>query len=398
LPQGGAWSKLRVAMDPADPIYLDHNATTPLLPQVVEAMLPFLTTEFGNPSSSHPLGKRAREAVEAARAHVAQLLGCDADEILFTSGGTEANNLAIRGVAEASARRRQCVTSVIEHPATANPCRYLERHGWTVEWLPVDPGGRALLDVAEGRVSEATALVTVMHANNETGTIQPLRELAALARRHGALVHTDAAQSVGKIPVDVGALDVDLLTVAGHKLNAPKGVGALYVRRGTELRPFLLGAGHERGLRPGTENVASIVALGRACELAHASLETRMHALAALRDRLWSVLHAAIPGLERNGDASQCLPNTLSVRFPGVRGTQVLEATPAVAASTGSACHEGHESPSGVLVAMGLGADLALQTVRLSVGNTTAAQEIDVAAAALIRGWKRERDERGRRS
>jgi cysteine desulfurase len=394
-------------MNTADPIYLDHNATTPLLSEVIDAMLPFLTTEFGNPSSSHPSGKRARDAVEAARAHVARLLGCAADEILFTSGGTEANNLAIRGVAEASTSRRQCVTSMIEHPATTNPCRYLERHGWTVDWLPVDPGGRARLDVAEERVSEATALVTVMHANNETGIIQPLRELAALARRHGSLVHTDAAQSVGKIAVDVGALGVDLLTVAGHKLNAPKGVGALYVRRGTELRPFLLGAGHERGLRPGTENVASIVALGKACELAHARLETRTHALAALRDRLWSLLAAAIPGLERNGDASHCLANTLSIRFPGVRGTQLLEATPTVAASTGSACHEGHESPSAVLVAMGLGAEVALSTVRLSVGNTTAAHEVDVAAAALICAWKgaapsneahRERDARGRSS
>jgi cysteine desulfurase len=369
------------------PIYLDHNATTPLLPAVVEAMLPFLTTEFGNPSSSHPAGRRARDAVEEARARVARLLGCDADEIAFTSGGTEANNLAIRGAADASTRR-QCVTSAIEHPATTNPCRELARRGWQVDWLPVDAGGRARLDVAEEHVSAATAIVTVMHANNETGTIEPIRELSDMARKHGALVHTDAAQSVGKVPVDVEALGVDLLTVAGHKLNAPKGVGALYVRRGTALRPFLLGAGHERGLRPGTENVASIVGLGIACEIARVDLAARTRALAELRDRLWTSLQRAVPDARRNGDPAHCLPNTLSVRLPGVRGSELLDASPEIAASTGSACHEGHESPSSVLVAMGLAADDALQTVRLSAGTTTTAEEIDAAAEALLRGYR----------
>ena len=372
------------------PIYLDHNATTPLLPGVVEAMLPYLDTEFGNPSSSHASGRRARDAVERARAQVAHLLGCAADEIVFTSGGTEANNLAIRGVAGAAgATRRHCVTSLIEHPATANPCRELARQGWSVDWLPVDAGGRARVDAADEYVTASTALVTVMHANNETGTIQPIRDLAELAHARGALFHTDAAQTVGKIDVDVQALGVDLLTVAGHKLNAPKGVGALYVRRGTTLRPFMLGASHERGLRPGTENVASIVALGVACELSRVGLaNAKTRALAALRDRLWSSLLHQIPEVRRNGDPAHCLPNTLSVRFPHVRGTAVLEATPEIEASTGSACHEGNESPSGVLVAMGLAAEDALQTVRLSVGCTTRAEEIDVAAAALVRGWR----------
>jgi cysteine desulfurase len=375
-------------LPPELPIYLDHNATTPLLPEVVEAMLPYLSTEFGNPSSTHPAGQRARIAVETARSRVANLLGCNADEIFFTSGGTEANNLAIRGVAEAAAARTHCVTSVVEHPATTNPCRHLERSGWRVDWLAVDTNGRVRVDVAAERISDTTALVTVMHANNETGTMQPIRELADIARGRGALFHTDAAQTVGKLPVDVRELGVDLLTVAGHKLNAPKGVGALYVRRGTPIRPLILGAGHERGLRPGTENVASIVALGVACDVARVSLETRTARLVQLRDRLWAALMTGIPGVALNGDPAHRLPNTASVRFPGVRGSEVLAATPGVAASTGSACHEGHESPSGVLAAMGIEAEEALRTVRLSVGTTTTLEDIDTAAAALVRGWR----------
>lgn len=371
------------------PVYLDHNATTPLLPEVVEAMLPFLRTEFGNPSSTHPAGRRARDAVEAARDHVARLIGCDAEEVFFTSGGTEANNLAIRGIADATSEgRKHCVTSAIEHPATANPCRALARDGWQIDWLGVDGSGRVRLDLADERISSTTALVTIMHANNETGTIQPLRELADLARHRGALLHTDAAQTVGKLPVDVGALGVDLLTIAGHKLNAPKGVGALYVRRGTSIRPLLLGAGHERGLRPGTENVASIVALGVACDLARASIDARSKKLEELRDRLWTTLRGAIPEVRLNGDPRHRLPNTLSVRFPSVRGSDLLAATPEIAASTGSACHEGHESPSGVLVAMGLEAEEALRTVRLSIGTTTTTDDIEIAAHALVRGWR----------
>lgn len=370
-------------------IYLDHNATTPLLPEVVEAMLPYLMTEHGNPSSTHPAGQRARSAVETARARVAALLGCNDDEVFFTSGGTEANNLAIRGVAEAATGRTHFVTSVVEHPATTNPCRYLERNGLGIEWLPVDESGRVQVDVAGGRISESTALVTVMHANNETGTMQPIGALAELARRRGALVHTDAAQTLGKVSVDVRELGVDLLSVAGHKLNAPKGVGALYVRRGTPIRPLLLGAGHERGLRPGTENVASIVALGVACEAARTTLATRTARLVELRDRLWTALQAAIPDIALNGDPARRLPNTSSVRFPGARGSDVLAATPEVAASTGSACHEGHETPSGVLSAMGLAAEDALRTVRLSVGTTTTVADIDAAGAALVRGWRK---------
>jgi cysteine desulfurase len=370
------------------PIYLDHNATTPLLPEVVDAMLPYLREHFGNPSSGHAYGRKAREAIDAARAQVAALLGCAEDEVLFTSGGTEANNLAIRGVAEGSARRH-FVTSVIEHPATAMIGRHLEQHGWRVDRLPVDGHGRVVAERARERIGDGTALVSIMHANNEVGTLQPIAEIAAMARARGAIVHADAAQSVGKVPVRVEELGVDLLSVAGHKLNAPKGVGALYVRRGTTLHPFALGAGHERGLRPGTENVASIVGLGVACAAAARRLAEERHEARALRDRLWERLRAAVPGIAVHGHPTERLPNTLNVRFPGVSGSAVLAAAPEVAASTGAACHDGAERASGVLLAMGIDPKEALGAVRLSVGVTTTEAEVDAAAAALARGWRR---------
>ncbi|HSO39602.1 MAG TPA: cysteine desulfurase family protein [Labilithrix sp.] len=370
------------------PIYLDHNATTPLLPEVVEAMLPYLRRHFDNPSSGHAYGREARAGVERAREQVARLLGCQPDEVFFTSGGTEANNLAIRGVTDAAAQRRHVVTTAIEHPATANPCRHLQTHGWRVDHVGVDASCRVRLDELGSRLGDETALVTVIHANNETWTLQSIAEIAALSHRHGAVMHTDAAQSVGKVAVTVDALGVDLLSIAGHKLNAPKGVGALYVRRGTPIEPFTRGAGHERGLRPGTENVASLVGLGVACASVAAGLASRTAHLLTLRDHLWHLLTAAIPGVKRNGHATEQLPNTLSVRFPGVRGTALLDATPEIAASTGSACHEGHESASSVLLAMGLGAEEALETVRLSVGTVTSADEIERAGAALVNAWR----------
>ncbi len=368
-----------------DPIYLDHNATTPLRPEVVDAMIPYLRAHFGNPSSAHVYGARARAAVDLAREQVAALLGCDPDEVVFTSGGTEANNLAIRGVMEASPRRG-VVTTVIEHPATSRPCAWLARRGHRVALLPVDRDGRAVPDA--GVFDENTALLTVMHANNETGVIQPVAELATLARAAGALVHTDAAQSVGKVPVRVRDLGVDLLTVAGHKLYAPKGVGALYVRRGTPLAPFCLGAGHERGLRPGTENVASLVGLGVACEIAQRELEASIARVTTLRNTLWERLSRAAPGLARNGHPTAVLPNTLSVRFPRASGSAVLAGAPQVAASTGSACHEGHESASAVILAMGVSPDEALGTVRLTLGHGTTPDEVHRAADALARSWR----------
>ena len=371
------------------PIYLDHNATTPLLPEVVDAMLPYLREHFGNPSSGHAYGQRAREAVERARGQVALLVGSDAGEIVFTSGGTESNNLAIRGVAEARPERRHLVTSVIEHPATARPCAWLAAHGWSVTRLVVDAGGRVRVEEARTALVAGTALLTLMHANNETGVLQPVAELAPLAHEARALVHTDAAQSVGKVPVHVDALGVDLLSIAGHKLYAPKGVGALYVRRGTPLVPLLLGAAQERALRPGTENVASIVGLGAACEISARTLEEERERVSALRDALWRRLHAGIPGLVLNGHEHDRLPNTLSVQVPGARGDAVLDACSEVAASIGAACHAGGGGASSVLTAMGVGEEEALGSLRLSLGRGTTAAAAEQAATALIGAWRR---------
>ena len=375
-------------MTTTGPIYLDHNATTPLLPEVVDAMLPYLREHFGNPSSGHVYGVRARNAVARAREQVAASLGCDAEEIIFTSGGTEANNLAIRGVLE-SVDRKRVVTTRIEHPATARLCAWLEGHGHGVTRLGVDGDGRARLDEAREAIGRDTALVTVMHSNNETGVLQPVAELARLAHGAGARVHTDAAQSVGKVPVRVRELDVDLLSVAGHKLYAPKGVGALYVKRGTPLAPLVLGASHEHGLRPGTENVASIVGLGVACEVVTRDLAATAARLKALRDLLWERLASGVPGLVRNGHRELRLPNTLNVRFPRASGTAILEGAPEVAASTGSACHEGHESASAVLLAMGIKPGEAVGSIRLTLGRGTTEEQVRRAAEALVRAWRR---------
>jgi len=370
----------------SDPIYLDHNATTPLAPEVVDAMLPYLREHFGNPSSGHVFGSRAQRAVDEARARVAAAIGASSDEIVFTSGGTEANNLAIRGVME-HATRPAIVTSTIEHPATAKPCAWLEARGASVTRVPVDGDGRVRIDHAARAIGAEVALVTVMHANNETGVIQPIAELASLARAAGALVHTDAAQSLGKVPLDVKVLDVDLLSIAGHKLYAPKGVGALYVRRGTPLAPFTLGAGHERGLRPGTENVASLVGLGVACELVRRELDTHAEAMRARRDALFERLAAAIPGLVTHGASAPRLPNTLHVRFPNATGEAVLRAAPEVAASTGSACHAGETRASSVVRAMGISEQEALGSVRLTLGRGTTDEDVARAADALARAW-----------
>lgn len=373
-------------MDP-DPIYLDYNATTPLLPDVVDVMLPYLREHFGNPSSRHVYGRRAHEAVERARSCVAALIGGAADEIIFTSGGTEANNLAIRGTTARTARRR-VVTSTVEHPATARPVTWLEQHDWDIVRVGVDAGGRANIGELDAAITSATALVTLMHSNNETGVLQPVREAVHFARRAGASIHTDAAQSVGKVHIDVRTIDVDLLSIAGHKLYAPKGIGALYVRRGITLEALSLGAGHERGLRPGTENVASIVGLGAACVIAQRDLDQQSVRVRALRDRLWEQLRQAIPHLALNGNAENRLPNTLNARFPRVSGEALLAAAPEIAASTGSACHDGAESASAVLLAMDIPAEAALGSIRLTLGRATTESAVDRAAGALTRAWR----------
>jgi cysteine desulfurase len=370
------------------PIYLDHNATTPILPEAVDAMIPYLRDHFGNPSSGHAYGQRSRQAVDRAREQVASLVGCEPDEIVFTSGGTEANNLAIRGACEARSDRTRVVTSNIEHPATANPCGWLEKNGWPVSRIGVDGDGCVRLEEIRGNLRAPAALVTIMHSNNETGVLQPIAEIASAARAAGAFVHTDAAQSVGKVSVNVRDLNVDLLSIAGHKLYAPKGIGALFIRRGVRLAPFTLGAGHERGIRPGTENVASIVALGVACEIAQRDLHEVAARVSRLRDRLWQTLHDEISEIRLNGHSALRLPNTLNVRFPQVSGASVLSAATEVAASTGSACHDGHEMASAVLLAMGIPAAEALGSVRLSLGRSSTEDQMKQAAQALTRAWR----------
>ena len=370
------------------PIYLDYNATTPVDERVLEAMLPYLREHYGNPSSAHAYGRRAHAAVEAARKEVAGLIGAAPDEIVFTGCATEANNLAILGTARVSAgRKRHLITSAVEHPSVLQPFMRLRGEGWEVTVLPVDGEGR----VDPGEVARAlrpgTALVSVMHANNETGAVQPVADIAVLLKSRGVPLHSDAAQSAGKLPIAVDELGVDLLTLAGHKFYAPKGVGALYVRRGTPLLPIMAGAGHERGLRPGTENVPMIVGLGTAARLASAALEEDSARLRTLRDELHRRLAEAIPGVALNGPLVARLPNTLNVSVPGVAGWQLLEAAAGVAASTGSACHAGGGG-SPVLEAMGLSAERIAGAVRLSVGRLTDHREIAQAADTLIAAWR----------
>ncbi len=389
------------------PIYLDYNATTPLDPAVVEAMLPYLREHFGNPSSAHAYGKAAHDAVERARGQVAALLDCQSDEVVFTGGGTEATNHALKGlllgglvgrwrvgtVAKVLFRRNAgVITSAVEHPATAQVCDFLRRFGCTVTALQVDRSGRVDPDDVRRALRRPVAVVSIMHANNEVGMLQPISDIGKICREHGVPFHTDAAQSVGKVPVNVHELSVDLLTVAGHKLYAPKGVGALYVRRGVRLEPFIHGAGHEAGRRAGTENVPHVVGLGVACDLIRRSLPDASAKLRALRDRLWDRLRAALgEGVVLNGHPVERLPNTLNVSFVGCVGSELLEAVPQVAASTGSACHEGKVTQSPVLCAMGVPPEVGRGAVRLSVGRFTTEDEVDRGANALASGARRVR-------
>ena len=367
-----------------DRIYLDFNASTPLADEAVTAMEPFQRASYGNPSSQHWAGLPARDAVETARSRVAALLCCDATEIVFTSGGTEANNQAIKGVffAQRACRRSHIITSQIEHPAVLEPCRFLETLGCEVTRLPVDQQGLVDPDDVRRAMRPETILVSIMHANNEVGTIQPIEDIARIARQHGALSHTDAAQSVGKIPVDVESLGVDLLSVAGHKLYGPKGVGALFIREGVALEPLLHGAGHEAGRRAGTENVVSIVGLGAACEVAQRWIDDTK--IIQLRDYFWQRLRERFE--ERvvlNGHPERRLPNTLNVSFRGSNGGDILAKLPNVAASTGSACHAGVTQISPVLAAMSVPADIRLGAIRFSLGRSTTHEEINRVMEAL---------------
>jgi cysteine desulfurase len=374
-----------------EPIYLDYNATTPVAPEVVDAMLPFLRRHFGNPSSSHVYGRRSAAAVAEARSQVAALIGARPAEIVFTGCATEANNLALLGVARAlGGAKRHLVVSAVEHPAVMAPAAWLQEQGWALTVVGVDQFGRVSPDEVGRALRPDTAIVSIMHANNEVGTIQPIREIAHLTRARGIVLHADAAQSAGKIPVNVDELDVDLLTLAGHKFYAPKGIGALYVRAGTPLRAVAAGAEQEGGLRPGTENVPGIVGLGAAATLARAGLGEVNARLRELRDRLHALLVEPVPGLGLNGHPGQRLPNTLHVSFPGVSGRALLlEAGGIVAASVGSACHSEHDAVSGVLAAMGVDAKRATGAVRLSVGRMTTEDDISRAAAALTAAWMR---------
>jgi len=360
-------------------IYLDYNASTPIAPKVLEAMMPYLTSKFGNPSSSHSFGVECRAAIEQARERVAKLLGCEAAEIVFTSGATESNNMVIKGIAKAAGKGKHFITSQIEHPAVLEPCRHIERFGYKVTYLPVDKFGLVDPDALAKSITPDTALVTIMHSNNEVGTIQDIAGLAKIASSRGVPFHTDAAQSVGKIPCRVGDLSVDFLTVAGHKFYAPKGVGALYIRKGTKLPPMLHGAGHEHGMRPGTENLASVVGLGAACELAMPLLESEGPRQKKLGQRLLDGLKKAGLQVHLNGHPDQKLPNTWNISFEGHDAASVMEALGKdIAVSPGAACHGDTVNASHVLVAMGVPTGLSRGAIRFSLGRETTEAEIDV--------------------
>jgi cysteine desulfurase len=371
----------------SDRIYLDFNASTPVAPEVAAAMSPFLEEAYGNPSSLHWAGLPARDAVETARSQVAALLCCDATEVVFTSGGTEASNQAIKGLFFArrtKGRPIHIITSRIEHPAVLEPCRFLESLGAEVTRLPVDRYGLVDPDDLRRAIRPHTALVSIMHANNEVGTIQPLSAIAAIAHEHDIVCHTDAAQTAGKIPVDVESLGVDLLSVAGHKFYGPKGVGALFVREGIELESLLHGAGHEAGRRAGTENILEIVGLGAACELAQTWIDDT--SISELRDHLWRALRIQFGDrVVLNGHLEQRLPNTLNVSFRGLSGNEILARMPNVAASTGSACHAGTTQISPVLEAMGVPTEVGLGAVRFSLGRSTTQAELDAVVDRLVR-------------
>jgi len=367
------------------PIYLDYNGTTPHDPEVISAMRPYLEEEFGNPSSSHQFGVKPKEAVRRAREQIASLINCRPEELIFTSGGTESNNYAIKGIARACRDKgNHIITSQIEHPAVLEVCAYLEENGFEVSYLAVDEYGLVSVSDVASAVTSKTILITIMHANNEVGTIQPIAEISKLAREHGILLHTDAAQSVGKIPAEVDKLGVDLLSVAGHKIYAPKGIGALYIRDGVQPEIIMHGAGQEFGKRAGTENVLEIVGLGKACEVAKRDLNRNMQHMLTMRDRLYVGIKKGCQQVKLNGHPEKRLPNTLSLSFHGLEANRILEKiSVAVAASAGAACHADTVEVSHVLKAMEIPLDWAKGTVRLTTGRTTTGEDIDTAVKII---------------
>ena len=376
----------------SDPIlYFDNNATTALDPAVVDAMLPFLTEWYGNPSSAYGFGSRVGRALDTARGQVAGLLGCEPEEIIFTGSGSEGNNTALGSALAADPDRRHVVTTSVEHSATKNYCERLARRGYEVTWLPVDTAGHLDLEAVKSAITDETAVVSVMWANNETGVVLPVEEIAALARARGAYFHTDAVQAVGKIPVDLAGLPVHFLSLAGHKVHAPKGVGALYVRRRTRFTPFLVGGSQEGGRRGGTENVASIVALGKAAELAGAHLQEELTVVRSLRDRFEGAILGEVPGAQVNGDPIQRLPNTSSLFFPGVESEAmlVLLDKAGLCASAGSACTAGSVHPSHVLTAMGFPTERARASLRFSFGRFNTAAEIETGISIVTEAVQR---------
>lgn len=373
------------------PIYLDYNGTTPHDPEVVSAMMPFLEQEFGNPSSSHWYGIAPKRAVETARKQVSRLLNCRSDEIIFTSGGTESNNHAVSGIAWAMRDKgNHIITSAVEHPAITEVCRSLEKWGFETTYLKVDEDGLVDVNELERAIRRQTILISVMHANNEVGTIQPIEDISRIAKKHGIVMHTDAAQSVGKIPTDVNELGVDLLSVAGHKVYAPKGIGALYIRDGLVPQKFCHGAGQEKGRRAGTENVLGIVGLGKACDIVLRDPETNMQRIKALRDRLNEGLRACACGVRLNGHPTKRLPNTLNLSFKNLEANRILEEIGLnVAASAGAACHSDTVEISHVLSAMRVPIHWAKGTLRFSVGRMTTEKEIDEAVDIVVKAVNR---------
>jgi cysteine desulfurase len=372
------------------PIYLDYNATTPIDPEVAEAMRPYLFQHFGNPSSSHWYGIQTKKAVDDARRQLADLLHCNAEDVVFTSGGSESNNYAIKGTAFANREKgNHIITSAIEHPAVLEVCKYLAEKGFQITYLPVDEFCLVNPQELQKTVTPQTILITIMHANNEVGTIQPIAEIAEIAKEHGIVFHTDAAQSVGKIPTRVDELDVDLLTIAGHKLYAPKGIGALYVRGGIRLEKLIHGADHEQDLRAGTENVLQIVGLGKACEIAKRDLEKNMVHMQKLRDLLYQGLRHELDEVKLNGDPERRLPNTLSVSFKDLEANTLLAGIESVAASAGAACHSDSVKISSVLEAMQVPREYAMGTIRFSTGKMTTAEEVELAVAAFVKAARR---------